>query len=154
MKPWLAINARNLLEHRQQGWTVDGPVVVSLVGGEFTETALYVKPDMPVEAMDWRMLVNLDVWLWASAKTFLDRVLATAWRIAQVRPKQLNLRFEHQGQIHEIDVGTGWHTQGHEAHGLPANHRFFWVPMDVGWTVVGHRIVKALRATYPKQVWI
>lgn len=141
MKPWLAINARNLLEHRQQGWTVDGPVVVSMVGGEFAETALYVKPDMPVEAMDWRMLVNLPVWVWASVAAPIERIVATAWRIAQARPKELHVRFEHK-RVHDVYCGDGRHA---EAEGFPSEHSFLWMPMNVGWTDVGAKLCAALR---------
>lgn len=143
MKPWYAINARNLLDVRRQGVKPQGPVVVSLVGGEFTETVLYVKPDMPADAMDWRMLVNLDVWVWAGVGAALDRIVLTAWRVAQARPARLHVRFEHQRAMHEVECGAGWHQGGN---GWPADHGFLWWPLNLGGTDIGRRICTALSA--------
>lgn len=144
MKPWYAINARNLLDVRRQGVKPQGPVVVSLVGGDFAETVLYVKPDMPVDAMDWRMLVNLDVWVWGGVGAAIERIVATAWRVAQSRPAQLHVRFEHKQAMHEVECGTGWHQGG--ANGWPSDHGFLWWPLNVGGSVVGRRLCTALSA--------
>lgn len=142
MKLWYATGARQLLQDRQDGLMPAEPVVVSMVSGEFDETALYVRPDMPQELMDWRMLVNLTVWVWASAKAPLDRIVETTWRIAQARPKELILRFEHGDKVHDIDVGSGYHRPA-IAGVLPA-HQFWWMPVNVGGTALGLRIKKSL----------
>jgi len=142
MKPWYATGARQLLQNRKDGLMPEGPVVVSLVGGEFTETALFTRPDMPMDLMDWRMLVNLTVWVWASAKAPLDRIVELTWRIAQVRPKELVLRFEHGDAVHDIDVGSGHHLPA--IADISPVHQFFWAPINVGGTALGLRIKKAL----------
>ena len=88
-RPWYATNARDLLEHRRRNLKPVEPVIVSLVGGDFrdvAETVLYARRDMPVDRMDWRMLVDLDVWLWAGTGAAMDWITETAWRIAQARP--------------------------------------------------------------------
>ena len=88
-RPWYATNARDLLEHRRRNLKPVEPVIVSLVGGDFrdvAETVLYARRDMPVDRMDWRMLVDLDVWLWAGTGAAMDWISETAWRIAQARP--------------------------------------------------------------------
>lgn len=148
-QPWYAINARSLLETRRQGHMPPEPVVVSLVGKRFTETALYLRPDMPEDRMDWRMLVNLDVWVWAGAQASLDRITTTLWRIAAARPRELVLRFEAGTRVHDINCGSGHHAQA--VAGLPPEHGFWWLPMNVGGTEIGARIVRALTAKYPKE---
>jgi hypothetical protein len=65
MKPWYAINARRLLEDRQRASCPSIPCPWSLATRR-NPGCLYVKPDMPVERLDWRMLVNLPVWIWAA----------------------------------------------------------------------------------------
>lgn len=145
MKPWYATGARQLLQNRQDGQMPIEPVVVSLVGGDFDDaTALYARPDMPMDLMDWRMLVNLTVWVWASAKAPLDRIVETTWRIAQARPKDLVLRFDHGDTVHDIDVGSGHHLAA--IAGTFPVHQFWWAPINVGGTVLGYRIKKALLA--------
>src|ERR1035437_6484283 len=105
-----AQNARQLLESRQNGLIPAGPVVVSLVGGNFTETALFVRDDMPLNRLDWRMLVDLDVWVWATKKVALASVIAVTHAVAKAKPKTLFLRFEDtQKHVHDVDVGSGRH---------------------------------------------
>lgn len=148
-RPWYATNARDLLETRQQGHMPPEPVVVSLVGQQFTETALYVRPDMPADRLDWRMLVNLDVWVWAGAQVPLPRIAETTWRIAQARPRELTLRFDAADRIHDINCGSGHHAPA--VAGLPPEHSFWWLPMNVGGTEIGTRLLRSITAKYPKE---
>lgn len=144
-KPWYATNARSLLEQRKKGLKPTEPVVVSMVGGDFrgiADTVLYAHDDMPVDRMDWRMLVDLEVWAWASPDAAIDRVVETVWRIAQARPRQLLLRFECKDRIHDIDIGSGCHRPA--VAGLPPEHGFWWLPINVGGTPLGYRILKSL----------
>lgn len=141
-RPWYAQNARYLLENRQQGIVPDGPIVVSLVGGEFDQLALFVRPDMPVDRIDWRMLVNLPVWVWVNARAPLQWVLNTVHHIAAARPKELILRFEQGETIHDIDVGYGHHMP--PIADICASHYFQWTPINVGGTALGYRLKKAL----------
>lgn len=121
--PLYAANARRLLESRKQGLSPVGPVIVSLVGGDWDVTTLYVHADMPVARLDWRMLVNLDVWLWASPAIALDRITDLALQIARVRPKTLFVRMETGAQIHDVQVGDGFHLAA-IAPEFPALHQF------------------------------
>lgn len=156
MKPWYATNARDLLETRQQGLMPDGPVVVSMIGGEFDEVAastLYLRPDMPLERMDWRMLVNLEVWLWASDKVPLPRVLQALDGIARARPWRLCLRFDHPYHFdaadgtryhfdtHDVDVGQGFHLP--QVVDLPPVHEFLWAPTTLQGTPLEYRLRSA-----------
>lgn len=149
-RPWFATNARNLLETRQQGLLPDGPVTVSLIGGEHPAPALFVRPDMPTERLDWRMLVNLEVWLYAGQSASLDWVAATAWCIAQARPRELVLRFEHSDELHDVDCGSGYHLQ--PVADVPAVHAFHWLPLNVGGTALGQRLRQALLNAHPGAV--
>lgn len=154
-RPWYATNARNLLELRQRNLKPAEPVVVSLIGGDFgdiAQTALYVRPDMPAERMDWRMLVDLDVWLWAGPDAPMERIADTAWRIAQARPRELLIRFETATDIHDINLGSGTHRS--KVAGLPPEHGFWWLPINVGGTAIGYRIIKALKAKHPPEAML
>lgn len=146
MKSWYATNARDLLLAREQGLIPSRPVVVSLVGGEFEQPAMYAHKDMPWDRMDWRMLVNLDVWLWAGPAAALDWVLNTTERVARARPKSLFLRFE-QGGVHDVEVGEGLHIP--EVQGLPPQHSFTWTPINCSGTEWSARLRKALIAVHP-----
>jgi hypothetical protein len=97
---------------------------------------------MPTDRLDWRMLVDLDVWLWASAEAPMDWVVDTAWRIAQARPRELIVRFETAQHIHDINLGSGTHRPA--VAGLAPEHRFWWLPINVGGTSIGYRILSAL----------
>ena len=144
-KPWYATNARNLLDMRKQGTKPAGPVVVSLIGGNFhdiAETVLHVRQDMPVDRLDWRMLVDLDVWVWAGPDAPIDWIVDTTWRIAQARPRELLVRFETLLEIHDINIGSGTHRPAIAS--LPPEHGFLWLPINVGGTRIGYRILKSL----------
>jgi hypothetical protein len=146
VKPWYATNARNLLQTRREGFAPNAPVSVALSGGKFADTALFVRPEMPAEKLDWRMLVNLDVWLWASPAIALQKVLENASRIAHARPSLLLLRFEHGDQIHDIEVGTGTHHPA--VADMAAEHSFTWLPFNLGGTPTGQRLRDALRGVH------
>lgn len=149
MRPWYATNARDLLETRQQGLMPDGRVVVSLVGGHYDDVAaatLYARQDMPVDRMDWRMLVNLEVWLWASPSAALQWLLATASRIAHARPRSLVLRFEQADDLHDVDIGTGLHIPAIRE--LPAVHAFSWFPVNSSATRFAEQLRWALCDTH------
>lgn len=152
MTPWYAQNARLLLQNRQHGITPDGPVVVSLVAGEFDLPTLFVHADMPIDRLDWRMLVNLTVWVWASAKAPIERVLETVYRIAIARPKELILRFEHGDEVHDVEVGYGHHLPG--VAGFAPVHQFQWAPINVGGTALGRRLKRALLSKKPNGVFL
>lgn len=123
IRPWYAANARQLLEARKQGFMPTGPVIVSLVGGEWDVTTLYVHSDMPIAKLDWRMLVNLEVWLWATPAVALDRVTEVALQIAKVRPKTIFVRMEVGAVIHDVQIGDGFHL-GKFVPEVPAIHEF------------------------------
>lgn len=145
---WYATNARSLLATRRQGLAPEGNVVVSLVGQEFGETAIYCRPDIAPDKLDWRMLVNLNVWVWASPAAALDWVVETVWRIAKARPAELALRFEHGEHVHDIDCGTGSHHPA--VADMPAVHEFLWLPINTGGTALGYRILRTLTNHHPK----
>lgn len=147
MNPWYATNARQLLQTRQQGQSPTGPVVVSLIGGTFPQRTLHVRPDMPVDRLDWRMLVNLQVWVWAGPAAALDWAIATTARIALARPASLHLRFAAGDELHDVEVGQGLHLPA--VLDLPATHDFCWSPVNVGATEVGKRLRRALIARHP-----
>lgn len=147
MKPWYAIGARRLLEDRQQGIVPVDPV--SVVLGDTTEAApaIYVKADMPVDRLDWRMLVNLPVWVWAGPGVEVARLLRICRAIAAVRPSRLTVRMEAQGQVHDVDVGHGLHCRPIGTD--PAVHEFTWTPMDLTRTELGAKLRRALVAELP-----
>jgi hypothetical protein len=166
-RPWYAAGARKLLENRQHGMAPSGPVVVSLIGGSFGDVAavtLHVHADMPAERLDWRMLVNLEVWLWADASIPLERVVLLADRIARARPKRLCLRFDHRFAFangdggtetidtHDLDIGDGFHHDAIEE--VPAIHAFLWSPVPVNGTPIERQLRNALRGTHQLGTWL
>lgn len=142
MKPWYAGNARQLLEARKQGQSPDGPVVVSMIGTVPGGSTLYVNEDDPLERMDWRMLVNLEVWVWADASTPLPRLMALCGQIAKARPSRLVLRFNHSGETHDVEVGSGQHHRA--LSDIPAQHDFVWAPMASTLTHIADQLRAAL----------
>lgn len=148
MKPWYAINARQLLESRIAGELPERPVNVVLTAQTEPAPALYVRDDMPADRLDWRMLVNLEVWLWASPRVALDRVLRVARGIAAVRPKRLVLRFDTGDQVHDLHVGHGHHQRALDGI-VPELHDFTWAPLDLTLTAVGAQLRRALLAELP-----
>ena len=146
--PRFATNARNLLEARQNGFAPAETVHVTLVGGQFDGTALYVREEMAPASLDWRMLVNLDVQLWAGLAIPLDRVVDCSIALAQAKPKTLFLRFlDSQARIHDLDLGSGHHHGGAPEVGINPEHSFLWFPINTGGTALGYRLLKALKAS-------
>jgi len=142
-----AINARRLLEDRRAGLVPESPVSVILTEQTEPPPALYVRGDMPADRLDWRMLVNLSVWVWASAAVPIERWVRIARGIAAARPKDLVLRFQAGDELHDVRVGHGLHCA---AIGIdPAVHDFTWAPMDLTLTPVGKRLRAALVAELP-----
>jgi hypothetical protein len=151
-RPWYATNARDLLQARQQGFAPAGPVVVSMVGGDFADVAertLHVRDDMPIERLDWRMLVDLQVWLWANAGVALDRLMQVVDGIARARPRGFALQFEHGGQAHGIDFGVGVHVPA--VLNLPAVHEFLWAPTTINGTRLEQQLRRAALARHPRR---
>jgi|GEM_PF-3136856 hypothetical protein len=154
-QPWYAANARDLLQARQRGQKPAGPVVVSLIGGEFgsvASVALYVRQDAPLDRFDWRMLVNLEVWVWADSSVGLGILVELLDRIASIRPKRLCLRFDHawsqdvdgvtfEQSTHDVDIGTGYHHPAIED--VPETHAFVWEPMALNHTPIERRLAAA-----------
>ncbi len=93
------------------------------------------------------MLVNLSVWVFATAAVPLQRVIDTVYRIALARPKDLILRFEQGDTVHDVEVGYGHHLPA-VADCYPV-HQFQWSPINVGGTVFGRRLKKALLSKKP-----
>lgn len=165
MNAWYAQNARQLLDARKQGLTPDGQVVVSLVGSEFPgATVLHVRPEMPADRMDWRMLVNLPVWVWANGRAPLGWLVATTARIAAARPSELVVRFEQPREVsfdfngekttetidtHDIEVGRGLHIPA--VADIAPCHTFTWAPIRLSPTKIATGIQNALIAKH--QFW-
>lgn len=147
-RPWYAANARDLLQARQQGMKPDGYVTVSLIGGEFDGPTLYVHDDMPVDRLDWRMLAGLLVVIEAGSGVDLERLLRVVRDIAAVMPEDLRLHFQTpDGDVHEVEVGCGWHTPA--IADIPAFHAFMWNPFAMRGTRVERGLKDALRRQTP-----
>jgi len=148
-RPFYAANARNLLESRQRGFRPAGPVHVVMDGtldGYEPDPILYLRGDMPLERMDWRMLVDLEVWIWAGPEVPLGRILDASLRIAHAKPSRLALRFDDGKTLHDIDIGSGTHRGPVED--IPAEHSFCWSPIQLGWDMTGKRLCQALRTKH------
>lgn len=147
--PQYAVNGRRLLETRRQGMRPP-IVVVSLCGGDFRQPALYVRPDMPADRLDWSMLVNVEVWVQADETVPGARLLAVVAGIARARPSRLVARFDTaDGQTHDVDCGSGWH---HAASGsIPAAHEFLWFPIRLSLTTAATALQRALVARIPRE---
>lgn len=163
MTPWYAVNARDLLEARRHGALPAGPVVVSAIGGDFGRVAsatLYVHEDMPADRMDWRMLVNLEAWVWADRTVPLVRLLQLLDGVARARPRRLCLRFdqpwswvspagrEFVADVHDVDIGEGYHVLA--VRDLPDMHEFHWCPFPLNFTPVESRLCQAARGLHPE----
>lgn len=136
MRPWYATNARDLLETRRQGFKPDRPVHVSLMGPVFDELTLYVHDDMPLDRMDWRMLVNVEVVVLAQSSVPFDRITSVLKGIAKAQPSELQLCWLHRDEWHLIDCGSGVH--------MADLHDFLWEPINLGATAMGYRLKAAL----------
>jgi hypothetical protein len=145
-RPWYARGARKLLEARQGGMVPDGAVLVTL-GDRGVSGSLVVNKDMPLDRLDWRMLVNLDVHVVAGKDWQLGVLLDIVSRVAAARPKSLYIRFDHDG-LHDVEVGTGTHLPA--VLDIPAQHNFTWVPINCSGTSTGARLRKALIQKHPR----
>lgn len=148
LQPWYALNARQLLANREAGMRPAGTVQVTLTTAENPPGALLVRPDMPADRLDWRMLVDLPVWLWSDTTVPLDRLAAIARAIAGRRPSALLLRFLTGETVHDIEVGYGNHRPA--IADIPAEHAFVWVPLNLGGTLIGSRLTRALQHVAPR----
>ena len=63
--------------------------------------------------------------------------------------RELLIRFEAGNAIHDSNIGSGTHRAA--AAGLQPEHQFWWLPINVGGTGIGYRILKALRAKHPTE---
>lgn len=150
-RPWYAINARNLLDARRSGYMPQDPVIVSMLTDDaaYTYPPIFVKPDMPISRLDWSMLVNLEVWVWANATQPLDRVASLVVSIAKSMPRELVLRFEdNAGIVHDIDVGSGHHHNGKSEVGIEPEHDFFWLPLNLAMSKLGTNLKHALNRAH------
>lgn len=147
-----AINARDLLESRKHGHR-PGSVTVSLVrvDGRCDELALYLRPDMAIDRMDWRMVVDLDLVVLADASVPLDRVLQVCADLGRAKPRTLVLQFlDGTGFPHTVDIGAGCHRRGVPEQRIPPEHSFFWLPINTAGTRIGGRLKAALRERKPQ----
>lgn len=152
MQPWYAKNALGLLEAREQGLKPEGWVIVAMVAGQFDSPTLYVRDDMPVARLDWRMVVALPVVVVAGPTVSLDRIVQVVHDIALAKPMELRLHFSiPRGEYHEIDVGSGIHIPS--TAGLQAIHTFQWCPVTLHGTPVEYRLKAALRRHQPER-WL
>lgn len=147
LQPWYALNARQLLSARQSGMRPDGVVQVTLTRAESPPGALLVRPDMPADRLDWRMLADLPVWLWSDTSVPLDRLLRVVRDVAARRPSALLLRFIAAEHVHDIEVGSGTHRPA--VADIPAEHAFVWLPLNLAGTTIGARLTRALQRVAP-----
>lgn len=145
MRPAYAINARDLLQTRQQGLKPDAPVFVSLIGQVAETLTLFVHDDMPLDRMDWRMLVNVETIVWADSSVPFDRIAAVLLGIARAQPSELQLCLRHADEWHHIDCGSGTHLPA--LGDVPALHAFLWQPITLGGSL-GYRLKSALRQSH------
>jgi hypothetical protein len=161
LRPWYAVNARDLLEARRQGMRPHGPVVVSTIGGEFgARSVLYVHDDMPAERLDWRMLGKLEVWLWSDPSVKAERTLQLLDGIAHALPRRLVWRFdehwsavgllgtEFEQDTHDVDIGTGYSCRG--IGDLAAVHEFHWYPWPLNYTPIERQLCAAALTKHPR----
>lgn len=145
-RDWYAVNARNLLELREHGEKPGHPVSVVIGRAEVPEPALYLHDDMPVERMDWRMLVNLEVWLWAGFSIPLDRIKRVARDVAAAMPSRLVLRFADQrGFVHDVELAFATHLPGYPEHDIKPVHELTWKPLNLTGTNVAARLCAGMR---------
>lgn len=145
-RPWYAGGARQLLDERKRGMKPPEPVVVHMSGPvQRGGTPLQVNPEMPIARLDWRMLVNLEVWLCADHLRPVADILTVVLAIAHVKPRDLILRFTDQrGFVHDIAVGTGHHTLGLPEHGIAPEHSFLFGPINLSGSRIGRAFTAAL----------
>lgn len=142
-RPWFAVNARQLLEARTHGMVPESQVNVSLIGQpKSADLTLIVHKDMPVDRLDWRMLVNLNVMVLADTGTPFNRVEAVLKGIAECRPAWLHFALLAGDEYHVVDCGSGWHVPPFE--GFKGHHEFFWLPIALSTSPIAKRAKQAL----------
>ncbi|CAN5715280.1 hypothetical protein BH10PSE18_BH10PSE18_08100 [soil metagenome] len=145
---WHPRNGRELLDQRKRGELPTSPVhvVMDVMHREqFDWPALYLRSEDAVERMDWRALVNTEVWVWADATQPLDRIVQVVRDIADVCPRSLTLRFAgDKGVVHDVDCGSGTHRAGAPQHGIPPEHSFLFYPVNSTGSAIGRRFCRAL----------
>lgn len=147
-RDWLPMNGRRLLDQRKRGVMPSAPVsvVMDVMHDEdFAWPVLMLGSEEPTERMDWRMLVNLEVWVWANATQPMARVAAVIGDIAKVNPKALTLRFlDAADAVHDVDCGSGTHRAGLPSHGIRAEHNFIFCPVNSTGSRLGRQLCTAL----------
>jgi hypothetical protein len=122
---------------------------VSLIGGEFREAAntLYLREDMPLERMDWRMLVDVEVHLWANRATPLAQGAAGPRRHRARGPRPVPALRQPGGTVHDIDIGDGLPHAPRPRH--PRGAPLHLVPNEQRRQQVGAKLRRALLAQHP-----
>jgi len=143
-RPWFAINARNLLDSRMHGMVPESQVNVSFIGQPQTDDiTLIVRDDMPVDRLDWRMLVNLNVMVLADKTTPFSRAQRALQDIAKCRPAWLQFALLFGDEYHVVDCGSGFHIAAVGA--IQGRHEFVWFPLAPKQTPIARRATQALR---------
>lgn len=148
-RDWYPLNGRNLMLQRKRGVVPSGYINVVLDVSDqdvgYLGPVLTLRSDEPTERMDWRMLVNLDVWVWADETQPLDRLIAVLRDIVAMKPKTLAVRFlDPTGEVHDVDCGSATHMAGAPAHGIPDEHTFLFHPMNLAGSRLGRELCRAL----------
>lgn len=150
MKPdWFATNARALLEQRRKGSMPAGAVNVNLDISDqdigYAGHVITVRKSDPLERLDWRMLANLTVWIWADDSQPIERLVALTKDIVKVNPLGLYVRFvDTKGIVHDVDCGSGTHRPGLPEHGVAPEHNFIFCPMNLAGSRIGRELCRAL----------
>ena len=134
----------NLTEMRLAGMRPDGPVNVAFIDPTASGLTLHMR-DAARKPFDWRVLVGLDVIVWADTKTPFSDVAAVVVAIAKARPSELQLCFLHSEAWHLIDCGSGRFQP--DVQDVPGHHEFQWQPINLGATEMGYRLKAALHKT-------
>ncbi|AMM23011.1 hypothetical protein [Variovorax sp. PAMC 28711] len=155
-RDWFPTNGRALLEQRRKGLMPASAVNVNLdVAARdelcFVGHVLTVAPHMPIERMNWRMLANLAVWIWADDSVPIERLVQVAYDIVAVKPAALFVRFvDPKGFVHDVDCGSGIHEPGYPEHGIEPDHDFIFCTLNLAGTRLGFEVSRALRRAQPK----
>lgn len=141
----------NLTDMRRAGLRPDRPVHVAFTDPAVAGLTLFMR-DAARRPFDWRVLVGLDVIVWADAKTPFSDVSSTVVAIAKARPSELQLCFLHGDAWHLIDCGSGRFQP--DVQDVPGHHEFQWQPINLGATDMGFRLKVALRKTLNAGVFL
>lgn len=133
-----------LTDMRRAGVRPGAPVHVAFSDPAVVGLTIFMR-DAARRPIDWRVLVDLDVVVWADAETPFGDVCASLTAIAKARPRELQLCFLHADEWHLIDCGTGRHWPA--VADVPVYHEFHWLPLNLGGTTMGYRIKFALDKT-------